>query len=602
MALKPIRSVRFLTDYEDQSTDLVIPEDLTTLGDEELATLSTQATEAFNTIYSGGQADLSEEDLATLSVLADGIEALRAETATRETAAADRAARAAELAATVAPEAPEADAEEEADEADSEDEADEDGDETDSEDEADAEEQPESVTASSRRDIRVNVSALRGRTRTPAPDAPSTPTIRDIAFASTEAGGYAVGTGMDFSDMGAVVDRRLATFNAKQYASAAKAGRRRREQFGIATIQKPHGDMLIRSDSPEEIERVLNLATDQTRLKGNSLVAAGGWCAPSETIYDIYDCGEQAADLLSIPTVGMSRGGIRFNKGVGFNDLMTQTGFFYTEQQDIDGNYGTDEDGVGDGTEGSKPCFHIPCIEFEEVRLDLDGLCLTAGLLQSRGYPEVIADTIRKALIAHEIRMDSRTIAEIVAGSTAVALPEDQVGATAPILSAIELQAQHYRSSGSLGDSTVLEGVFPVWVKGAIRSDLSRRLGVDLLSVPDSRIMQWFADRKIAAQFVANWQNVGTTAASGFTSWPTEVDFLLYKAGTWVRGNSDVITLENVYDSTLLGSNDYTALFTEEGIATFMRGCDSRVVTVPICPSGETGAGVGIDCTGVASA
>lgn len=596
MALNTMRSVRFLTDYEDQSTDLVIPEDLTGLGEDELAALSAQATEAFNTIYGGGQANLTEEDLATLSTLADGIEALRAETATRETANAERAARAAELAATIAPEAPEA----EADEAEAEEEADEDGEE-DGEAEAEStEETPEDLTASGRREIRVNTSRLRNRAPVPpAPETPAALTIRDIAFAATETGGNAVGAAMDFSDMGNVVDRRLASFNLKQYASAAKAGRKIKQQFGIATIQKPQGDFVIRQGaSSDEIERVLTAATDQTALPGQSLVAAGGWCAPSEIIYDIYDCGEVADALLSVPTVGMARGGIRFNKGVGFNDLLTQTGFFYTEQQDIDGLYGVDEDGVGDGTEGSKPCFHIPCIDFEEVRLDLDGLCLTAGLLQSRGYPEVIADTIRKALIAHEIRMDSRTIAEIVAGSTAVALPASQVGAAAPILTAVELQAQHYRSAGSLGDNTVLEGIFPQWVRGVIRSDLSRRLGVDMMNVTDAMITTWFTTRKIAPQFVANWQNVGTTAASGFTSWPTEVDFLLYKAGTWVKGTSDVITLDNVYDSTLLGTNDYTALFTEEGIATFMRGCDSRVVSVPICPSGETGAGVDIDCDG----
>lgn len=591
MALKPSRSVRFLTDYEDQSTDLVIPEDLTALGDEELAALSAQATEAFNAIYNGGEGNLTEEDLTTMSTLADGIEALRLATAERDQAATERAERAAALAATVTPEETPAEEPEEPEET-----PDEEPDET-----PDEPEEPEAVTAgATRREIRVNTSSLRNRTPVPAaPDAGAPLTIRDIAFAATETGGQAVGAGMDFSDMGGVIDRRLATFNAKRYASAAKAGRRIKEQFSIATIAKPHGDFSIaQGASRDDIERVLTAATDQSRLEGGSLVASGGWCAPSEIIYDIYDCGEVADSLLSVPTVGMPRGGIQFNKGIGFNDLLTQVGFFYTEQQDIDGNYGVDEDGVGDGTEGSKPCFKIPCIDFEEVRLDIDGLCLQAGLLQARGYPEVIADTIRKALIAHEIRMDSRTIAEIVAGSTAVSLPAGQVGAAAPILTAVELQAQHYRSSGSLGDNTVLEGIFPLWTRGAIRSDLSRRLGVDMMNITDAMINTWFTTRKIAPQFVANWQNVGTTAASGFTAWPTEVDFLLYKAGTWVKGTSDVITLDNIYDSTLLGQNDYTALFTEEGIATFMRGCDSRVVSVPICPSGETGAGVDIDCDG----
>jgi hypothetical protein len=594
------RPVRFITDFEEQTGDesLVIPEDLTTLSDEDLATLSTQATEAFQAIFQEGQADLSAEDLATLASLTEGIEALNAQTAERETAAQARRDEAAALAARVAPPAAEADEAAEHDQDDDDVRVDQEGDapaENDPPLEGDGEAESLAASGTRRGEVRLNLSALRGRQTAPRTGSraeSSTPTMRDFAFAATEGGGLNVGAGMDFLDMGTVVDNRLRTFNVKAFAKAAASGRKMRQQFSIATVAKPYGDLVIdEASSQAQIEDVLKRATDQSALPQGSLVASGGWCAPSETIYDVYDCGEVADGLLSIPTVGISRGGIRFNRGVSFNDLMSQTGFHYTEAEDLVGDY----DGAGGG---SKPCFKIECVDFVEERLELDGLCLTAGLLQARGYPEVIADAVRKALVAHEIRMDSRVISDLVTGSTAVSLPANQVGAAAPILTAIELQAQHYRSAGSLSDNTTLEGVFPQWVRGAIRSDLSRRLGVDLISVPNARIQQWFADRQIAPQFVANWQSIGTGAASGFTSWPTEVDFLLYKAGTWIKGGADVITLDGLYDSTLLGTNDYTALFTEEGYLTARRGCDSRVVTVPICPTGDTGGGVAIDCDG----
>ena len=193
-------------------------------------------------------------------------------------------------------------------------------------------------------------------------------------------------------------------------------------------------------------------------------------------------------------------------------------------------------------------------------------------------------------------------IAAIAAGSTAITMPAGQVGTIAPILTSIELQVEHYRDAHRLSRNTTLEAVFPFWVRGAVRSDLSRRLGVDLISVPNARIDGWFRDAGINPQFVYNWQGLGSTAASGFTSWPSEVDFLLYAAGTWVGGGSDVITLDTVYDSVMLGQNDYTALFTEEGWLTAKRGHDSRLVTVPICADGATGAGVDIDCDGTAVA
>ena len=76
--------------------------------------------------------------------------------------------------------------------------------------------------------------------------------------------------------------------------------------------------------------------------------------------------------------------------------------------------------------------------------------------------------------------------------------------------------------------------------------------------------------------------------------------FLLYAAGTWVKGGTDVITLDTIYDSVLLGQNDYIALFSEEGWLVAQRCPDSRVVSVGVCPDGATAAGVDIACDGSA--
>jgi len=65
---------------------------------------------------------------------------------------------------------------------------------------------------------------------------------------------------------------------------------------------------------------------------------------------------------------------------------------------------------------------------------------------------------------------------------------------------------------------------------------------------------------------------------------------LIYPAGTWVKGTTDVITLDAVYDSATLLTNEYTALFAEEGIALIQRCYDSYKVTVNTCTSGQTGA------------
>lgn len=602
MAQRRSRSTKtpttFITEYAEQvpaDDSLVIPEDLAALSDEDLAALHSRASEAFAALYGDGQ-DLTAEDLTALEALTEGIESLNSELDSRAAAAAERAEAAAALAARVAPHAVESDEDEDEDSADEiVDEADED-ESTEDESEESEEIVEELVTASGqpRREVRVNLSGLRSRQpQAPARQSDRPQTMRDVVLASPDiGGGFANGQGMDFSDLGRAINHRLMSFNQSSYEQARRQGKHLRQQFGIATIVKPFDpDLVIQSSDPTHIDEVFARAADHTRLPGGSLVASGGWCAPSETLYDLFEI-ESRDGLFSLPEVGVARGGIRFTPGPDFSTIYDNIeGFAYTEAEDIAGDY----DGEGGG---AKPCYQIDCPEFEEVRLDLAGLCLTAGLLQRRGYPEYIARIVRGALVAHDHRMAGRKIAAIANGSDAVVMPGQQVGAAAPILTAIELQAQHYRYVHRLSDNAVLEAVFPFWVRGAIRADLSRRLGVDLISVPNSRIAGWFRDAGINPQFVYNYQDL-TGPANAATAYPASVKFLMYAAGTWVGGGSDVITLDTVYDSVLLGTNDYTALFTEEGWLVAKRGHDSREVEVPFCANGATAAGIEIDCDGV---
>jgi hypothetical protein len=560
-------------------TTIVIPEDLTTLEDEELAGIHSSAVEAFNALYSD-DITITDEVLTALSSLTDGIEKVQAEIDERAKAMAARREKAQSLAskAGVEPTAPAAPAEPEA-----------------------VVEAPEAVTAAASKEIRLNLTGLRARRNGTLPPkapveeqestGPKWQSMKDIVKASPEFSGYTAGDGLTWSEIGRGLDKRLASFNKTPFEAANAKGRHLRQQLGMLSIHKPFEEgMVLKSNDAVHIDQILQNAMKETRLPGNSLVAAGGWCAPSETVYDLCEL-ESRDGLLSLPEIGITRGGINFTQGPNWADIFANTGFCYTEEEDIAGDY----DGAGGG---SKPCYTVECPDFTDERLDYCGVCINAGLLMQRGYPEVIARTVRGALVAHDHRMSAQLLNAMAAQSTQITMPADQVGATAPILTAIELQVEHFRNVNRLARATSLEAIFPYWVRGAIRSDLSRRLGVDLLSVSDGQINTWFTDRGISPQFVYNWNDISTTAASGFTAWPTEVDFLLYAAGTFVKGGADIITIDTLYDSVLLGTNDFTALFTEEGWLLAKMCHDSRLVTVNICPDGATHAGVDIGCDG----
>ncbi len=602
-----------------ETFDLEIPENLTDLSAEDLGDLRSKAVDAFQTLYAGGE--FTDEDLATLGTLTEGIEVLSAEISAREQAAAERAAKAAEMAAKVGADKP-APADDDEDDTPAEEKADAEADIAEAEAEKKAAEEAEKKAKAAAADVEpaaevdaapeaeavtaaaprgpIKLSGIRRHVHTPAPAITEETSVEDTAKARltvADVPGFAADSDASFEDLAVALDRRLQGFNSGAYAAAARAGRAMSERHSLAVVRK-HFDERATVSSPESADAAMAFAVNEKNLPGGSLVAAGGWCAPSETVYDLLE-DESRDGLISLPEINVTRGGIKFTRGPKFADLYAAPSFNFTEEEAKAGKYLPDAANQGANKVGAKPVYNVPCTEFEEVRLSAAGLHVQANLLQQRGYPELVARTIRGALVAHEHKMSERIIASMERQSAAVSMDSGQIGAAAPILTAIELQVEHYRYAQRLSRSTTLEAVFPYWVHGAIRTDLSRREGVDLIDINDARIDAWFRSRGVNPQFVYDWQAL-TGDASAFKAWGASLKFLLYSAGTFVKGGQDVITLDTVYDSVLLGQNDYTALFTEEGYLVAKRGHDARVVTVPINPNGGTGTGIKLLANGTA--
>lgn len=335
--------------------------------------------------------------------------------------------------------------------------------------------------------------------------------------------------------------------------------------------------------------------TKKNHPERDALVAAQGWCAPSETDYDI--CLQISTDgMLDAPEVQARRGGIRHNTGIEFDtifgDCTTHPGYFdLTEAQVAAGS-------------PTKTCVEIPCPDFTDDRLGVTGLCLTGNILAIRGYPEFTATFTRGALAALAHLVNREQIAEVVAGSTAVnlsaAAPWATDGSTvSQVLSAVEMAIMDISYRLRLQQNSTLDVVMPFWIGAQMRADWIRRNGgnySEMLTLSDEAINAAFRARRARVQYVYDWQDAFADCVSGgqpgsdtpISSLPSTLDFLVYPAGTWIRAVNDVITLNSVYDSTLLATNQVTHLFTETGWK-MMRMCPiSRVYTVPVCPSGKT--------------
>ncbi|RDI32450.1 hypothetical protein DEU38_103183 [Rhodococcus sp. AG1013] len=377
------------------------------------------------------------------------------------------------------------------------------------------------------------------------------------------------------------------------------------QRAGIAQIRIPFQDDLVADGTRDQ--EVIDHAADAGRLEGGSLVAAGGWCAPSETLYELGGILADAnVGLIDVPEVQAKRGGLRFTEGPDYTAIYNATGFMQTEAQAIAGDGFTKPTGeTVAGTE--KPFYRVPCPEFAEKRAETAGLGIVAGILQNDAYPEVTAEVVEHALIAHSHKVNARTIKRMVDESgTAISL---SLGASAStsVLNALDIQIVDYRYLNRAPESLTLEVKAPMWLKAVFRADLAQRSGLtpdEGYKISDQQIDSWFAARNAKPQWVYDWQDAFTGVASGFggataiTSWPDTVDLLIYAAGTFVRARGEVINLEGIYDSTNLEVNDFHRLFVEEKLLVIKRRWKARLLRVPLALNGATGIARELDGDG----
>ena len=417
---------------------------------------------------------------------------------------------------------------------------------------------PEPVAAS------AQTAVARAAANAPAPVVPARRTATLVA--SADVPGMAAGSELDH--LGAAGAAIVARLKALPRGAAPSPIRQR---FSAAVIRKDHD--LIQGRDHDDYSLV-QAAGAESRLPGGSLVAAGGWCAPSTTVYDMCQL-ETVSGILDLPEFGVTRGGIRYTSGPDFSTIYNECGFHQTEADAVAGE--------------CKTCCQVDCPDFDEVRLDAIGYCVKVPILTEVGYPELIRRFTEGAVVAHAHKTNAWVISQIEAAAGAgVTVSGSPAQPLSFVLDAIELQAIGMRYQYRLGETASIELVAPVWLKHLVRMDIGRRQGVDWGSITDAMVESNLSARGIKAQWVYDWQDLAVTNC--VVTLPTTAKVLMYPAGTWEKGTSDVISLDAVYDSVGLESNTYTGVFVEEGVLVVQRCTHTCKVTIPICVSGETGA------------
>ena len=559
-----------------------LPDDVTTLSDEDLEANLTAAVRSFKALSVADK--LTPQTLPNLRALKASIGTLKEEQSSREAEALAAAAEIDALTADVFGE----------DEADGEDESIEASAETvETEPEPVVEEKvviepTEVVTASGVRRSSLNLSAVRAKQSgagagmskyLPPVDEPEGIEI----VASVDVPGYRPGQEIDLAQITEGAMRRA------QGLKTAGGG-----TGMVASYRLPFPDALVVKDSSSASEgsKAVMLAANQSRLPQNGdLVASGGWCAPSETIYDITDIA--CPDMLwDVPEVQLNRGGLRFFRTPTL-DVAAMT-FVWTEAQDIAA--ATQPAGP------EKPCFVIPCPAPIDVRAIAVGVCLSVGILTSRFFPEMVDWYVRNSMIAHEIRIKQVMFQAALdsAATTDVTVRPSFAGFSA-VYEAIGLQAADMIERHNLCDSTQIEVVLPWWSRNLMLADLARQEGLPLADLDPSLIVNAFSRLGVRVQWARGLPPAVPTDIGGLvaaTTWPATISFLMYPAGNFQIGRGPEVNLGVIIDSVTVATND-EKIFSEEAVALIDRMGLARNVTVEVCPNGEVGARNTVDICAV---
>jgi len=553
-----------------------IPADLSTLEGEKLSEAITEATAALKEINGKKIEELTEDEIAEGEALIGFISTAKTEVKTRDAAEVARIERAEALRNFNPDEDEEGEDGEDGGEGDPLDGEDggegiEGGEGDSDEDEADAAAAAEAtrvpVAASSKR--RASLASRAAKTPATKQAQSKAPKARASLTAAANVSGIQAGKSYDsLTAAGEAISaslRMLPKHGKAVHKAAALSFTLPKDEFSQENRAKYNNDT-----------ELLFAASRESRLEGKSLVAAGGWGAPSETALDFCEL-ESIDGLYQGPEVQITRGGVQYTKGPSMADIVEATEGFW------DMTEATAEAGVEQKT-ALRP--EVP--EFEEERLDAVGVMVEAGLLLKKAWPELIERYAKMALTLHQWKMARKAIRQIEAFTGAAVNVPNGFGNALDVFNILDTVALGARQRFFMSTKQTLEVLLPHWVKTIIRIDLSNRAGVPFETITDAQIDAQFTARNLKVQWLNAYQDLALDPTTNLLlELPESVEAIMYPAGTFVRGVSDVISLDTIYDSVNLKKNDYVHLFVEQGTLMTNPCGEGLRVSLPLVANGQ---------------
>lgn len=311
-----------------------------------------------------------------------------------------------------------------------------------------------------------------------------------------------------------------------------------------------------------------------------ALVAAGGICAPPMPSYDVDVFAVADRPVRdSLPVLQAPRGAISYLRPLGLG-LTTGAVGAMTEAQDAAITNGTPDN--------TKACLRVTCNDVVTAEIEARYRCLTIGNFDVRTWPERIAAYVELAEASWARMTEARDTNFIKTNSTAVTHPQI-AGALTDLITAILKARAGMISRHRMSQQTRFRVVLPEFIVEALPVDQLRGGRDELLvSAVEAKLerygvsVTWYKDGVTGGTS----QVYGAQSAGALIDFPTSVQWGFFPEGSFAALDAGTLDLGLVRDSTLNKTNDYQ-LFAEsfEGMA--YQGIESLWVTSTVCYSGQ---------------
>lgn len=337
--------------------------------------------------------------------------------------------------------------------------------------------------------------------------------------------------------------------------------------------------------------RAVQTQVREARNAKEPLAAAAGACGMPDVYYDFWTAGVTDRPIRDgLTAYQATRGGLTYQPPPN----MTTLGGAITRLTRTQ---------MGAGT--TKNVYEVTCPS--AVTVDVIG---QSRIFRFTNWTDRFNPELRELIVEQGMVLGARTADQalrdqIIAGSTAITSPA-AYGAARTMLSALDTAVAGARSRWRIGSEVAMRCIIDDWVKPLIRADLARSqgIGTDLFSVNDSMIEGWFRDRGVNPIFALDFsssppgsQTFSTSSSAGhLRDFPDHIQWQLFPEGTWLLLDGGELNLGMVRDSTRNASNTFD-IFDEHFEAAAFIGVESLTITTALCADGTYApAGDAISC------